>query len=207
MAKIESGVTRQQISREKQEARVQEQIKQDRMVLGTSNIRVEPGHGAIGDGKVHRVNTASGHGHLLALHRQQPNTWTKPMVDAGMRFSRDYDLTNYRGMQAMGLSPKVDSSGSGGDITAVSIVAKSRLQQLALRIGEDHYAMLVLVCGVGLTFTDMHAQKMGDKRHLSEILRVALRKADAFYQGRKEEPMSDFMTRAHRVITAIKEER
>jgi hypothetical protein len=109
-------------------------------------------------------------------------------------------------MQAMGLSPKVDSSGSGGDISAVSIVAKSRLQELQRRIGEDHYAMLVLVCGVGLTFTDMHAQKMGDKRHLSEILRVALRKASAFYQGSRDEPMSEFMTRAHRVIKAIKDE-
>ena len=47
------------------------------------------------------------------------------------------------------------------------------------------------------------AQAVGDKRTLSEKLRVALNKAAHYHALIREEPLSDFLTKAHRLITDI----
>jgi hypothetical protein len=179
--------------------------KRERIRRDIANLKVDPMEGRSPDGKMIRVDRNSGPGHLLALHKQNPVIWTKPMVDAGGRFGRDYDLAEFRGLGGMGLEPKVDSSGTSKDgATAAGIVARSRLRDLQARLGADYYAILVLVCGVGFTFTELHSKGLGEKRTLSDKMRVALNKAAAFYSGTKEEPMSDFLVKAHRLVESIK---
>lgn len=177
--------------------------KERRINLDLANLKVDPIDGQAPSGAVIRVNRNTGAGHLLSMHRQQPDVWTKPMVDAGARFGRDYDLSEFRGLSGMGLEPKVDSFGEK-DVAATGIVARMRLRQLRERVGDDYYGILVLVCGIGFTFTELKAHRIGDKRALSDRLRTALNKAAAFYGGLKEEPVSDFLRRAHRLINEIK---
>jgi hypothetical protein len=197
-ANIEPTRKKEQVAETKRRKEKDRRIKAD-----VANLKVDPIMGRSPTGQPIRVDGNSGPGRILALHNQQPNVWKKEMADAAGKFGRDYDMSEFRGLSGMGLEPKVDSSGSM-DVAATGIIARMRLRELHKKIGEDGYAMLVLVCGVGFTFTDLHGKGLGDKRTLSERLRVALNKAAHHYALLKEEPVSDFLTKAHRLITDIK---
>lgn len=190
----------------KQEAQAEEKRlkeKDRRIRADVANLKVDPIDGRAPHGALIKVDRNSGPGHLLALHRQNPNVWTKPMVDAAGRFGRDYDIAENSGLSGTDFEPKVDTCGKI-ESSAVGIVASSRLRDLKTKIGPDAYAILVLVCGVGFTFTELHANGLGDKRSLSDQLRVALNKCAAFYGMSKDEGMSGFLRRATDLIDGLK---
>lgn len=178
-------------------------VKERRIRADIANLKIEPIEGRAPNGNLIRVDRNTGPGHLLALHRQNPNTWTKPMVDAGGRFGRDYDTAENAGLSGTDFEPKVDTSGRV-EQSASGIVASSRLRDLRTKIGDEYYFILVLVCGIGYTFTELHANGLGDKRSLSDRLRVALNKAAAFYGVTKEEGMTTFLRRAHEMVNDLK---
>lgn len=188
---------------EEQAEEKRQKTKARRIKSDIANLKIDPMEGRAPNGTLIRVDRNTGPGHLLALHRQNPNTWTKPMVDAAGRFGRDYDIAENSGLSGTDFEPKVDTSGKV-EQTAVGIVASSRLRELRNRVGDEYYYILVLVCGIGFTFTELHANGLGDKRSLSDRLRVALNKAAAFYGMTKEEGMSTFLRRAHDIVNDLK---
>jgi hypothetical protein len=180
--------------------REEKRLWQLRLVLGSGNRRMKPEDGVIGDGKHYTVDGNSGIGSILRLCCTTPQRWSKPLADAALRFSKDYDLSEFRGMQAMGLEPRVDVSGVREPDAAVGVVARHRLRALCDQIGDDYYGIMVLCCGIGLTFSDLKAQGIGDKRSLSDLLNTALRKAAAFYTGGRHVPKSTFLEKAANML-------
>lgn len=179
--------------------------KDRRLYRDLPNMKIDPVEGRSPQGELVKVNRNTGPGHFLALHRAKPEIWTKPMIDAAARFGRDYELTEFGGIAAASLEPRVDSSISSGDgKSAVSIIARQRLLDLKRRIGPDDFIILECSAGIGMTQTEMHARGMGDKRTLGERLRLALNRAAAFYGGLREDPQSQFYKAAYRVIEHIK---
>ncbi len=174
-----------------------------RVKSDVANLKVDPIDGRAPNGSPIKVDRNSGPGHLLALHRQNPNTWTKPMVDAAGRFGRDYDVSENSGLSGTDFEPKVDTSGKV-EQSAVGVMASARLREIKAKIGDEHYAILVLVCGIGFTFTELHAKGLGDKRSLSDQLRVALNKCAAYYGVSKDDGMSGFLRRANSLIDGLK---
>lgn len=177
--------------------------KERRVKADHANLKTDPIDGRAPHGALIKVDRNTGPGHLLALHRQNPGVWTKPMVDAAGRFGRDYDIAENSGLSGTDFEPKVDTSGKI-ESSAVGIIASARLRDLKAKIGPESYAILVLVCGIGFTFTELHANGLGDKRSLSDQLRVALNRTAAFYGMSKDEGMSGFLRRATDLIDGMK---
>lgn len=176
-----------------------------RLSRDISNLRVDPVDGRAPNGDIIRVNRNTGPGHFLALHRQRPDVWTKPMVDAAASFARDYEVSEFGGIGAGSLEPRVDSSliVNEGKM-ANSMLARRRLLALRERIGGDDFVILELAAGIGLTQTEMHTQGMGDKRALGERLRLALNRAAAFYGGAQSLPKSQFLVAAQSLVESFK---
>lgn len=175
--------------------------KERRAMQGAPSIGVDFGQGAVPNEGEKRINRKEAQ--ILMLHLQKKSEWTAEMVEAHRRFSRDFALAQYRGINCKGFDPKVDGS-SGNDGGALAVICQMQLKELEREIGRDYYMALVLFAGYGYTLSEMKAHGLGDKRVLSENVKRALQLAAVFYRCIPEAPPTKFLRGALKLIEAAK---
>jgi len=192
----------------KQEIKNEKKRQQDlaqRRGMDIQNIKVQVDQGLLPDGAIVRIDRVQGR--LLALHKKQPNVWTKPMVQAGARFSVDYERSENYGLGASSYDVGVDTSPT--ERVHYGVVARKRIRDLKDYLGrgedgEERYRILELCIGLDMTISGLAGSGLGQAADLRDRLRKALNKTAVFYDEQKSEPLSPFLERSEKLINRMK---
>lgn len=179
--------------------------KKQRRGMDIQNIKVQVDEGQLPDGRTVRIDRVQGW--LLSLHKKQPATWTKPMIQAGGRFSVDYEQSENYGLGGSSYDVGVDCSPT--ERVHYGVVARKRVRDLESYLGQDEdgqerYRILELCIGLNFTMSDLAAKGLGQAGDLRERLRKALNKTAVFYDEQKAEPLSMFLERSEKLINKFK---